>query len=161
MGDEPIIGMYGGKFIPFHKGHDYCLRTASEQCDVVYCIMFINGTDEDRIYMSDDQKGMRMSLFFESVKKYRNVVPGLIDVSDCRTKDGKEDWDAETPLVRDIVGPRLDRVYSSEPSYGRYFKKAYPEAKHILIDPDRIKYPISGTLIRSNWNSDEKWKIYI
>lgn len=155
------IGMYGGKFIPFHKGHDYCLRTASEQCDVVYCIMFVNGADEDDISMTAEQSSLRTELFYQNVGRYGNVIPAVIDVARCRTSDGKEDWDAETPLVRNIVGPRLNRVYSSEPSYDGYFKRAYPEAKHVIVDPYRITYPISGTLIRSIWNSDEKWKMYI
>lgn len=95
------------------------------------------------------------------MKRYDNVISGIIDVSDCRLPDGSEDWDAETPLVRNIIGPCLDRVYSSEPSYDDYFRRAYPEAKHILIDPERVNYPISGTMIRSIWNSDEEWKMYI
>lgn len=155
------IGMYGGKFIPFHKGHRYCLNIASSQCDIVYCLMFVNGADEDKIHMTETQQMQRYKLYRENVKRYNNVIPGIIDVSDCRLPDGSEDWDAETPLVRDIVGPCLDRVYSSEPSYDDYFRRAYPEAKHILIDPERVQYSISGTMIRSIWNSDERWRMYI
>ena len=43
------IGMYGGKFIPFHEGHKYCLDVASKQCRIVYCLMFIGGADENKI----------------------------------------------------------------------------------------------------------------
>lgn len=161
MDNEPVIGMYGGKFIPFHKGHRYCLETASKECDVVYCILFINGADEKKLQLTETQKEERIRLFFENVRRFKNVVPCVIDVDKCTTPDGLEQWDMETPLVRDVVGPWLDRVYSSEPSYDDYFKRAYPEAKHILVDPDRINYPISGTMIRSIWNSDEKWKMYI
>ena len=157
-----VIGMFGGKFIPFHNGHRYCLEVASSQCDTVYCIMFVNGKDEENIPLTDNQKKMRLDHFFNAVKDYKNVIPCVIDVSKCRTKDDKEDWDAETPLVRSIVGDRLDRIYSSEPSYGAYFHRAYPEAKHILVDPDRIKYPISGTKIRAMIkNGDESWKDHV
>ena len=155
------IGMYGGKFIPFHKGHRYCLDIASRQCDIVYCIMFVNGADEDRIHLTEIQKIERRRLFENGVREFHNVIPKIVNIADCRLPDGSEDWDAETPLVRDIVGPCLDRVYSSEPSYDPYFKRAYPESKHILIDPERVQYPISGTMIRSLWNSDERWKMYI
>lgn len=39
-------GMYGGKFIPFHKGHLFCLDRAAQECDKVYLLMFINGDQE-------------------------------------------------------------------------------------------------------------------
>lgn len=159
--DRHRIGMFGGKFIPFHKGHRYCLDIARRQCDTVYCIMFVNGADEDRIRLTEAQKIERQRLFENGVREFDNVIPKIVDVADCRLPDGNEDWDAETPLVRNIVGPCLDRVYSSEPSYDDYFRRVYPEAKHILIDPERVQYPISGTMIRSIWNSDERWRMYI
>lgn len=154
--------MFGGKFIPFHKGHEYCLSVASSQCKTVYCIMFVNGTDEENIDMDDKLKSMRYNLFFNAVFRYDNVIPIILDVKKCRKDDCTEDWDAETPLVRHVVGNKLDAVYSSEVSYGDYFKRAYPEAKHILVDPERIKYPISGTKIRDMMkNGDETWEDHI
>ena len=44
-----IQGFYGGKFMPMHKGHLYCIDTAARMCDHVVVIMFINGDDELRI----------------------------------------------------------------------------------------------------------------
>lgn len=155
------IGMFGGKFIPFHKGHDYCLSKASKECAKVYCIMFINGADESNIYLSDSQWKMRMQTFIDHTRKYSNVISAVINVADCRFADGTEDWDAETIHVREVVGKRLDAVYSSEPAYGEYFGRAYPEAVHILVDPNREKYPISGTLIRSEWNKGRDWTKYL
>ncbi len=99
------IGMYGGKFLPFHKGHRYCVEFAE-------------------------------------------VIPSLIDISGLRLPDGSEDWEAETPLVRKLLGDKLDAVYSSEESYGEYFSHAYPEAVHRLVDVKRLHFPISGTDIR-------------
>ena len=78
-----------------------------------------------------------------------------------RTPQGEEDWDAETPLVRKLLGNHLDAVYSSEPSYGEYFARAYPEAVHRLVDVPRIHYPISGTMIREMNDEEERkeWMI--
>ena len=54
----------------------------------------------------------------------------------------------------------LDAVYSSEESYGEYFKRAYPEAIHRLVDVKRIHYPISGTKIRKMEKEDKKiWMV--
>lgn len=93
------------------------------------------------------------------------IIPAEIDISKCRYLNGKEDWSAETPLViseisisNEILTFRygifnqvqpFDYVYSSEPSYNDYFKKAYPFAKHIIIDAERNAVPISATMIRN------------
>ncbi|MBO7677509.1 MAG: hypothetical protein J6S49_08350, partial [Erysipelotrichaceae bacterium] len=66
-----------------------------------------------------------------------------------------------TPLVRELLGDRLDAVYSIEISYGEYFSRAYPEAEHRLVDVPRIHYPISGTMIRNMKDKKERdlWTI--
>ena len=159
------VGMYGGKFMPLHKGHNYCIESACSECEKVYVILFHGGSDEVKIlennkdeYLSvaDREKHMR-----SICEQYDNAIPVLIDVSKCRLPNGEEDWDAETPLVRDVVGPELNAVYSSEPSYGPYFERAYPEAVHRIVDWKRKKYPISGTDIRNmeNLKEREKWII--
>lgn len=107
------------------------------------------------------EKG-RIGFFMTAVSRYPNAIPVIINVGDCRNPDGTEDWDAETPLVRRVVGDRLDAVYSSEPSYGEYFKRAYPEAVHRLVDPDRLTVPVSGTAIRKMCREgDMRWRTFI
>ena len=156
------VGFYGGKFFPFHKGHDYCIRTASEQCEKVYVILFYGGDDELRIIRESKESDKEM-LSLESRMKhltkvcsnYPNVEVKLIDVTYVKNPDGSEDWDGETPLVLAITG-HMDAVYSSEPGYDDYFKRAYPWAKHILVDPPREHYPISATKIRAMENEKER-----
>ena len=159
------VGMYGGKFLPLHKGHGYCIEVAAAECDTVYAILFWGGTDEDRIrrafpyeWLSHDE---RMTHLQRIAEQFPNVIAAEIDISALRTPDGLEDWDAETPLVLKICGGYPDAVYSSEESYSAYFSRAYPEAVHRLVDVKRIHFPISGTRIR-NMNSEEerqKWRI--
>ena len=64
----------------------------------------------------------------------------------------------ETPLVLDVCG-HFDAVFGSEPSYAPYFRRAYPWAVYIQVDPPRIHYPISGTRIRESWEENRSWMI--
>ena len=42
-------GMYGGKFMPMHKGHEFCVQTAAKECETVYVILFYGGAEEEEI----------------------------------------------------------------------------------------------------------------
>jgi HTH-type transcriptional repressor of NAD biosynthesis genes len=161
------VGFYGGKFMPFHLGHRYCIEVASQQCEKVHVILFYGGDDELQIMenCTDDEKQyLNLESRLERLKticeKYDNVEISVIDVTDVKNPDGSEDWDGETPLVLAVTG-RMDAVYSSEPSYDVYFRRAYPWAEHILVDPPRIIYPISGTKIREmeDKKEREKWML--
>ena len=159
------VGFFGGKFIPFHLGHLYCVEKMSEQCEKGYVILFGGGDQEIEILSKNHDDSLRLDNRWSNVCKvalqyFDNIIPIYIDVSNCKLPDGTEDWDAETPLVLDRIG-KMDVVYSSEPSYDAYFKKAYPWAKHVLVDPPRIIYPISATMIRNMKTEEEKskWRI--
>lgn len=159
------IGMYGGKFMPFHKGHRYCIETACSECEKVYVILFFGGNEEIEILKHNKTKFLsveaRKKKVVELCSQYKNAIPTFIDVTDCKLPNGDEDWDAETPLVRDVLGPKLDAVYSSEEHYGEYFSRAYPEAIHRLVDVKRKHYPISGTKIRNMKRNEDrkKWMV--
>ncbi len=158
------VGFYGGKFLPMHKGHLYCIDTAARQCGHVVVLMFINGDDELRILRTDRDKTLSVESRTEQLKRVCSLYPNtefhVVDVLNLKLPDGTEDWDAETPLVRKYV-PRMDFVYSSEPSYGEYFSRAYPEARHIIVDAERKTYPISSTMIRAMkiFEEKEKWMV--
>lgn len=156
-----VVGFYGGKFMPLHKGHLYCIDTAARQCDKVIVIMFINGDDELEINKTHFEEELKVENRIKQLEKvcalYKNVSFYIINDDYCRFPDGTENWDAETPLVRAHV-PHMDYVYSSEPSYDAYFKRAYPEATHIIVDENRITYPISATMIRAMETLEEKQK---
>ena len=152
-------GMYGGKFLPMHKGHLYCVEQASKLCDKLYLLLFWGGVAEEYIRKSDNRKMLQIVNRFLQVTKvslmFDNVIPRFINISTCRLPSGGEDWDAETPLVIQSCG-HFDAVFSSEPSYSDYFNRAYPWADHILIDPLRKEIPISATEIRDKLSEDEQ-----
>ena len=52
-------GMYGGKFMPFHKGHLYCVEQASKMCEKLYVILFVGGEQEIKILKKRHEKWLQ------------------------------------------------------------------------------------------------------
>ena len=155
------VGMYGGKFMPFHKGHMYCVEKAASMCEKLYVLLFYGNDQELKILAQrPEDKWLfpesRLKAMKKACSKLDNVIVEAIDVTNCKNPDGTEDWDAETPLVLNVCG-KLDAVFGSEPSYADYFSKAYPGAEYVMIDVDRNTVPISGTMIR-NMSEEERKK---
>ncbi len=159
--DRVVQGFFGGKFLPMHKGHLYCIDRAAQECDRVLVVLFINCEEELRIRKNDHSRELEPSERILQMRRvcgcYPNVDYEVIDDSDLKKPDGSDDWEAEAAIVRKSL-PRIDYVYSSEPDYGAVFAKLYPEAGHVIVDAEREKYPISGTMIRAMKYLEEKEK---
>ena len=159
MSKKYKVGMYGGKFMSMHKGHLHCLEVASQMCEKVYLIMFIGGKQEEEILANKHEDYLNVINRAVQITKakhmFDNVIPVILDIYDCRFENGEENWDAETPLVLDTIG-HFDAVFGSEPSYADYFKRAYPWADYILVDPERKEVPISSTAVRNMGEEERK-----
>ena len=169
------LGMYGGKFMPFHKGHLHCVEKALEVCERLYLILFINGEQEDDIIQSFAQRASggeygwlkltpaeRWKTVQEVASHYNGrVIPLCVDVATCRDENGKEDWDKETPLVLNACKDGMfDVVFGSEEEYRPYFKKSYPSVGYHIIDKERTEVPISATKVRNMTKEEAKgWMI--
>ena len=65
------IGMYGGKFMPFHKGHKYCIDVACSECEKVYVILFYGGSDEMKILNENHELYLTVE---DRVKHLKNLL---------------------------------------------------------------------------------------
>ena len=154
------VGMYGGKFMPFHKGHLHCVKEASKQCEILYVLLFTAGDQEIRIlnemgnpeWLLPKNREEHMKKACETLP---NVIVKTIDTTKCKKEDGSEDWEKETPLVLDACG-KIDAVYGSELEYSDYYEKAYPGADYVIIDVERKAVHISGTMIRQMPEEERK-----
>lgn len=166
MREKKIIGMVGGKFLPLHLGHKELIFHAFMSCEIVYLCLFINSSDEIKAkkewFTHPDFRYYQMRKVAEGINRewgglYRKRVEFRYLIIDCSlfTKDGIEDWAAEAEYIKNIAG-HIDKVFSSEPSYDDTFKRIYPGAEHVIVDPKREFTPISGTQIRNMADIEEQ-----
>ena len=159
------VGFYGGKFLPPHKGHGLsCISMMAELCEEGHVILFYGGAQEQDCKKRGEwgewaSAESRLSAIqgFLDYMGYGHVKLHMIDIT-SQVHDGQDDWDSETALVRAII-PRIDAVFSGGPQHHDYFTRAYPEAKHIQVDPERKRYPISSTMIRADIEGMRSWML--
>lgn len=158
-------GFFGGKFLPFHRGHQYCIQTAAQQCRELVVIFFADSEEErtaaeprcGRELLVPENRLAALRRFCAAYPNVRLVTLDCAVMHRQARADGTDLWDAETEYVKRAVGD-FQAVYSSEPGYDAYFRRAYPFAKHIVIDAPRVHVPISGTQIRALSREDaKKW----
>jgi HTH-type transcriptional repressor of NAD biosynthesis genes len=148
-------GFYGGKFLPFHKGHLHCALEASGLVEELHVILFHSGQEEDALLEQEIKFERRMleprireMVIRREFNQFPHIIIHSIDCSTLEQKPGLSSWETEALAVKDIIGD-FDVVFSSEQTYGMIFNKLYPNVTHLIVDPDRTAFPISGTMVRT------------
>lgn len=125
-------GLVIGKFLPPHHGHKHLIDTAAagvDHLDVLVCArpdQPIDGPTRAR-WLAE-------------------IHPGIsVIVVDDDIPDESEPWARRTV---EILGRPPDVVFTSE-DYGPRFA-ALLGARHVSVDPDRRRYPVSGTAVRAD-----------
>ena len=146
-------GLVVGKFAPLHKGHDYLIRTAIENCTNLVIIQY--GSDEVGI-ASETIKSVLGSIYSSSsvCVPEAHLVPPSND-------SGAYTHREYCANILKHISYIPDAVFTSE-DYGNGFAEHLSNffnhhVEHICVDIDRKKFPISGTECR---NSIEKRKIW-
>lgn len=151
------IGFYGGKMLPVHLGHIFCIRQAARQCQELHVILFHSSPNEQLLISQSPfphfflHPHVRAKILKEEFKHEQNIFIHSINAQQCVSSDmmTKNDNFANKEFITEVIKKNPDAIFSSESSYSNFFSQLYPQAQHVLIDPERENYPISGTLIRN------------
>lgn len=132
-------GLIIGKFLPPHAGHLALIDFAATQCDEV--IVSISDAKNDPI---DAQ--LRLEWLKEIYKNKPAVKPVLrednFDNDQLPLPERTKIW---ADKMREVY-PAINLLFNSE-EYGEPFAQQL-KAKHISFDPERMKFPVSGSQIR-------------
>ncbi len=138
------IGLFIGRFQPFHKAHLADIKTALKECEEV--IIAIGSSEqshtplnpfsfEERVRMIED------TLIAEDLGNY-TIYP-VPDIND------DQKW---VNHVKDLV-PSFDVVYTGNPKTEKLFKAAGVKVKKVHMMPG-----INSTTVRTHMLEDKDWK---
>lgn len=130
-----------GKFLPFHLGHKYLIDTAIDNCEKVTVLV---GT-----LPSESIPGaIRYQWVKDTYKNNQNVtVKWCNEVLPQQPEEHPYFWNIWVDVVKRYCPNDIDVIFTSE-NYGDPYAK-HLGIKHHLVDIERKKYPVSGTLCRN------------
>ncbi len=132
-GTKGTRGFIVGKFLPPHRGHKYLIDTA------------LHYVDDLTVAVCDKESDFIPATL--RAKWLREIHPRALVVvmPDIGKDDDSKAW---AEYTQEFLGYTPDIVFTSE-DYGEPWAK-YLGSKHVLVDKNRVKVPISATLVRSN-----------
>lgn len=145
-------GIVVGKFAPLTLGHIHLINIAATQCrhlNVILCF--------DAKFLAQQNKRDQKLLTLKN--RLRWLIQTYIDIpyidivyiDETDLPPSPYGWQPYCDLVRQYVIPGVNTaLFSSECEYDSFYRTYLPEVKHIIVDPKRIKVPISATMIRTN-----------
>lgn len=140
MKKEIGIGLTIGKFAPLHRGHQFLIENALNKVGKLIIMVY------DCPNVTDIPLKVRTGWI---KKLYPEVI--IMEAYSSPKKVGKDKEAIKIQvdyILRKISDYKITHFFSSE-WYGGYVSKAL-RAKNIIVDADRKKFPISGTMARDN-----------
>lgn len=147
-------GLIFGKFAPLTNGHVAFIRQAASQVSCLYLFL-----SYDQKFVDAQPEWIRPKLGLAD--RYRDLLDVIVDegldnvkvdyVDESNIPGYPEGGAAYAQLIREKQPfVKYDFAFSSEPEYESYFNEFFPEAKHVVIDAERKKVPVSATMIRND-----------
>jgi HTH-type transcriptional regulator, transcriptional repressor of NAD biosynthesis genes len=136
-----------GKFLPPHRGHRFLAEAARDEADDVIVALLANSAEPIPV----DLRHAWLAELFPWATVRSTVADHRIDYDDPAIHDL---WAA---TIQDVIGlETVDVLVTSEPRYGDEIARRLG-ARHVLLDPERRRYPISGTAIRADPKANLEW----
>jgi len=152
---DKTVGVYGGKFFPFHRGHLSFIMKAQSMVDILFVVVQYDEAYE-RSLLSDGTKfdwvdfRVREAWIAETLKPFPNIR--VLSQFEHRTDNHMND-----PLISDaydelvgLVGGKIDIIFSNTHEYDDYFEKYLPSSEHVVFYENRDLFDISATQIRAD-----------
>lgn len=141
------VGLFVGKFIAFHKGHEYYIQKFSAACDKLNLVLCGN-TIKDRVPCSirrkwletDLKPGMPLSCVRNKIKLHTLVEDNIRPYP-----EGIKEWCRE---VENLIEEKIDIMFGNDD----YVRECAPEFGSFYCTPDQDRgvYNISSTKILDN-----------
>ena len=143
----PTTALILGKFLPPHRGHRYLADEARRQADEVIVCLLANSKEDIPV----EVRHAWLEELFPWASVRSTVADHRIDYTDPAIHDL---W-AQT--IRETIGREtVDVLVTSEPAYGDEIARRLG-ARHVLLDPERRQFPVSGTAIRADPRANLDW----
>jgi cytidyltransferase-like protein len=144
-GRRAVVGVVMGRFCPPHRGHRYLIETAQGLCDEIY--LLIVGNSHDEAYLPLARRAVWLRELFESPTAH--IVELATDLPDSHGDPAI--IGAWCDLIRAAAdGRTIEKFITSEAQgYGDWTAAALG-AVHVCVDPERMRVPISSTIIRTD-----------
>ena len=147
------IGVFGGKFLPFHKGHLSCIMKAQSLVDVLFVV--VGYDDEYDKSLCENSKidwissRERERMISRELRRLPNIR--VFSQYEPRTANYMHDERvrASTQSIINTCGGKVDVVFSSEFEYEGYFNQYFPNSTHVVLDVGRNEIEISATKLRA------------
>jgi len=159
-------GLVVGKFSPLHRGHELVIHRAIECCEEVVLLSYskpefpgCEAVHRERWLSRLFPNTLRLVVTDQRLHNWarKDADPQEIPDNDADALSHRRFCGY---LCRHVLGVTVDAVFTSE-DYGegfaeeltRFFREtdaSFPSIMHVLVDRDRVRLPVSGTLIRGD-----------
>jgi len=159
---EKTVGVYGGKFYPFHRGHLSFVLKAATMVDILYVVVQYDEEHERSLLVEGSEFAWiapetREDWIRETLESYPNIR--ALSSYEHRSEAYMDD-----PVVTQgyieltkAVGGHIDVIFSNTHDYDAYFSKYLPDSKHVVFYEARDIVDISATQIR-NEGVEKNWE---
>jgi NadR type nicotinamide-nucleotide adenylyltransferase len=147
------FGLTTGKFYPFTEGHEYMLKFAANMVDVLYVV--VSGHESDPIPLSLRVEAIRNTFGDDVVViAHEDDIGNDSEVDEHGTILDDTLMDKWVDLFRSVIAPNKESnwFFITSEMYGKVVAEKL-NINWVPVDIERETYPVSGTLVRSNFNA--------